>query len=517
MSFTIAPTGSASLLLESLIPPGTSDILVKNLQFTGNPACAALFSNAGDAIPDPLSEYGFPDKGFVLSTGKSEALYSQDSLDSYYNFGGSGDLDIAQNSPFPSFDACVLEFEFSCDNVNGGTVSMTYSFGSDDYKEVVNEGMNSADIFGILLNDNNMATVPGTTDSVGVYTINHINEPEYFVDNEFRGGSQPPFPKFEPDGFTHGLTAEGVITPGWNKMKIGIVDIQDGFSDSAVFIEEGASFACIPDSDLCVGNACGDPHFRTFDNQFFSYHGQCDLVLTRSKGFDSGIGLDVHIRTTRVNNPHMDYSYISGAAVRIGTNVLEVSEDGALTVNGKSIDSDVESYSFDGDHIVTKSFKGTTNRIIVYKIDLGNEKNIEIRANTKTGMLFIDVNGAYADSEGLLGAAPGEGKPLLARDGSTDLTGHWNSYGEEWQVNNSDPQLFQDSSRHPQYPNNCEYTSDVKSHMRRRLVDVEKVSLEEASGVCAHLKEDHMREFCVNDIMATGDLDLVEDPFYSHN
>jgi hypothetical protein len=25
-----------------------------------------------------------------------------------------------------------------------------------------------------------------------------------------------------------------------------------------------------------------------------------------------------------------------------------------------------------------------------------------------------------------------------------------------------------------------------------------------------------MHEFCVNDIMATGDLDLVEDPFYAN-
>ena len=255
MSFTIAPTGSASLLLDSLIPPATSDIIVTNLQFTGDPACAALFSNAGNAIPDPLNEYGFPDKGFVLSTGQSDALYYQDTPSSSSDFGRAGDSDIAQNSPFPSFDACVLEFEFSCDNSSGGgTVSINYSFGSDDYREAVDQGLPSADIFGILLNGNNIATVPGSTDPVTIYTINHFTETEYFVDN---AGVTPPFPLFEPDGFTTGLTAEGVITPGVNTMKIGIVDIQNGLSDSSVFIEEGASFACIPDPDLCVGNACG--------------------------------------------------------------------------------------------------------------------------------------------------------------------------------------------------------------------------------------------------------------------
>jgi hypothetical protein len=31
------------------------------------------------------------------------------------------------------------------------------------------------------------------------------------------------------------------------------------------------------------------------------------------------------------------------------------------------------------------------------------------------------------------------------------------------------------------------------------------------------LEKDHMKAFCVDDVMATGDLDLVEDPFYGAN
>ena len=264
-----------------------------------------------------------------------------------------------------------------------------------------------------------------------------------------------------------------------------------------------------------------DPHFRTFDDQFFSYHGQCDLVLTRSKNsFASGLGLDVHIRTTRVNNPHVDYSYISGAAVKIGTDVLEVSEEGDLTINGNLVDPPQTS-TFAGIYPINMSMMGSKQRIIAYELDLGNDMSIQIRANTKTGMLFVDVNGAFADSEGLLGAAPEEGKPLLARDGVTDLTGHWNTYGEEWQVNDVDPKLFQDSERHPQYPESCSYKADEmkKSHFRgrRRLMETNKVSLEAATDACTHLEEGHMKDFCVNDIMATGDLDLVEDPFYANN
>ena len=241
------------------------------------------------------------------------------------------------------------------------------------------------------------------------------------------------------------------------------------------------------------------------------------MVLSRSKSFASGLGLEVHIRTTRVENPHIDYSYISSTAVKVGNNILEVSEDGALAMNGEQMDLKEEGEVMFAGFALTKATKGSKHRIIVYDLDLGEDHSIQIRANLKTGMLFVDMNGAYADSEGLLGAAPEENKPLLARDGITDLTGHWNTYGEEWQVNDKDPKIFQDMDRHPQYPSGCIYKADAKNHIRRRLIDTEKVSLDAATVACAHLKEEHMQEFCVNDIMATGDLDLVEDPFYADN
>jgi len=34
-----------------------------------------------------------------------------------------------------------------------------------------------------------------------------------------------------------------------------------------------------------TGNGGGDPHFKTFNGKAFSYHGECDLVLMRSKSF----------------------------------------------------------------------------------------------------------------------------------------------------------------------------------------------------------------------------------------
>ena len=214
----------------------------------------------------------------------------------------------------------------------------------------------------------------------------------------------------------------------------------------------------------------------------------------------------------------MEYSYISAAAVRIGNDVLEITEEGDALVNGEETNLEYDTPTLFAGYPLAKSVKGKNQRIIVHDLDLGDNKKIQIRTNTKSGMLFVDVNGAYPDSEGLLGASNKDGKPLLARDGITDLTGHWNTYGEEWQVNDKDRKLFQDSSRHPQYPKGCVYEAEMeKSHIRRRrLMEGEVVSLDAAQKACAHVKEEHMQEFCVNDIMATGDLDIVEDPFYSN-
>ncbi len=244
------------------------------------------------------------------------------------------------------------------------------------------------------------------------------------------------------------------------------------------------------------------------------------MVLTRSQKFSNGLGLEVQIRTTRVNGPNAaDYSYISGVAVKIGDDILEVNQEGVLNVNGQSNVPDNAGMVFAGLYGLTTFTKGVKNRIIVYNLDLGDNKNIQIRANTKNGMLFVDVNGAFVDSEGLLGAPPTKGSGLVARDGVTDLTGHWNTYGEEWQLNDVDPQLFQDTERKPQFPETCSYTAtDIeKTHLRhrRRLAESDKLGIEAARDACSHLSSEEMREFCILDIMATGDLDLVEDPFYT--
>jgi hypothetical protein len=113
--------------------------------------------------------------------------------------------------------------------------------------------------------------------------------------------------------------------------------------------------------------------------------------------------------------------------VQIGNRVIEVSDDGILFIDGHTaFENDEETTSFAG-YTLKRSIKGTKGHIVVFDLDLLDGKAIEIRSNTKTRMVFVDVEGHFEGSEGLLGAPMGEDDTgLLSRDGSFDMTGNWN-------------------------------------------------------------------------------------------
>ena len=231
------------------------------------------------------------------------------------------------------------------------------------------------------------------------------------------------------------------------------------------------------------------------------------------------------MRTTRVDSVHQSYSYISGVAMRSGSNVLEVTDDGSLYINGKENSEGGKISGFTW----TRKMKGSKKNIIVYDFNVNNGDagtrafNVQVRVNGKSGMLFVDLprnaSDTLPDGVGLLGTIEKNSTSrLMARDGVTDLVNEWNTFGEEWQVLSSEPKLFQES-RAPQHPNGCYYDSNLnksKNLRRRRLMDASSrndVSPALAKELCSHLSG-QKKSFCVFDIMATGDLDLAEDPFY---
>ena len=98
--------------------------------------------------------------------------------------------------------------------------------------------------------------------------------------------------------------------------------------------------------------------------------------MINSNDFASGLGITVHVRTTRVDNPNSAYSYISSVAVKIGNDILEVSgEDGELFANKVSA---VEVSSLAG-YPLTKSlrsFKAPKKRLVVYSLNLRDGNSI---------------------------------------------------------------------------------------------------------------------------------------------
>jgi len=233
-----------------------------------------------------------------------------------------------------------------------------------------------------------------------------------------------------------------------------------------------------------------------------------------SNMFESGTGIRVHVRTTRVDTPRgVSYSYVSGTAVQVGDHVLEASEDGGIIIDGfpttftatfddssrqhhadeESITTTTSSTTFAG-YTLTRTLKGRKDQIFAFEVNLGNSNVIKIRTNTKTSIMNVDVEGYYEGSVGLLGPPAGEDDRFLSRDGSLDLTGNWNSFGEDWQVNYQDPMLFQ-VPREPQYPVTCLYdeSSEKKTlrRHRRRLLDSSNganraMDLKTAMVACAH-------------------------------
>lgn len=269
-------------------------------------------------------------------------------------------------------------------------------------------------------------------------------------------------------------------------------------------------------AEQCVASCAGDPHFQPIMAPPFSYHGQFDGVLMSSEEFAFGSGFDIHIRTTRVDNPYISYSYISGAAVRVGNDILEVQDDGSVLVNGAEEFDDMDTADF-GEYTILKSLSGARRNIFIYDLAFpAEDMSIQIRANTRNGLLFVDVFGTVpSDTVGLLGSPQHDA--LFARDGKTDLTGEWNSFGEEWQVQSHELKLFSDKDRFPQHPVSCVYEASVETVglRRRHLMDTTRITPEAANAACDGASE-LKKQFCIDDVLAMSDAELAEDPFYNN-
>jgi hypothetical protein len=387
-------------------------------------------------------------------------------------------------------------------------VSLEYAFGSEEYLESINKEF--TDVFAVFLHGVNIATIPDPVEAgvppvpVSINTVNCLPGNRFcpfFVDNlgEVKFDTQL-------DGYTTPLVASGLPLSGVsNTLKIAIADTAEEIIDSAIVIAAN-SLKCSRRNGNRLpspgdGGAQGDPHFKTWRGQHYDFHGACDLVLLKSSTFESGLGLDVHIRTKMKR----DMSYISSAALRIGEDILEVASKGVYYLNGvEGAELPSEFSGFPFSHTQPNAIQH------VFEIYLGGRERVKIKTYKDFVSVLIEQaqNEHFGDSAGLMGEF--EGGHMIARDGKTVLEDP-NAFGLEWQVRDTEPMLFQDA-RFPQYPQACTLPlPKLASQLRRRLSEV---SIDElaAKKACAHWGEG--MDDCIFDVLATGDLNMASADSY---
>lgn len=241
------------------------------------------------------------------------------------------------------------------------------------------------------------------------------------------------------------------------------------------------------------GGAFGDPHIKTWNGEQFDFHGVCDLVLARNRGFGDGAGLDVQIRTKRM----MQWSYISSAVVRIGKDSLEVrgGKMNKFWINGIEGNINTDKLAISGYPI---KYQRINNKSEKFVVELGNGEAIIFKTWNSFVSIMIEKPNykSFRNSVGLMGSFP-EGLKF-GRDNS--IIEDINVFGQEWQVLSTEQNLFHDLEG-PQHPTKCEIPSSFE--LRRRL-QKSSLSFEEAEKACIGA-DFEVKELCIFDVIATND------------
>ena len=245
---TITPGATALALANKLAGPG---VLILNPTITCPANANGIFTG--------VSSLGF-DSGIVLTCGQATTVGTAvgaggaASLFATTDNTTAGDAQLTTLAGQPTFDACVLEFDF---RPAGDTVKFNYVFGSEEYTDFACTNFN--DVFGFFISGPgyaspvNIALVPGTNVPVCINSVNcgpigfgggllstcnavGPGSPfcAYYVDNS--AGTTITY-----DGLTTKLTAVASVAPcDTYHLKIGIADGTDHVLDSGVFLEAGS-------------------------------------------------------------------------------------------------------------------------------------------------------------------------------------------------------------------------------------------------------------------------------------
>ena len=210
------------------------------------------------------------------------------------------------------------------------------------------------------------------------------------------------------------------------------------------------------------------------------------------------------------------YSFVSNAAIRIGSDVFEVISDGSHYLNGVLNHDLLTVGGFGISKMSEQVCEGRESKhcsdVISFIVELIDRSSISIKV--ASSMIHVNVKGSYGTfdgSAGLMGTYPSEHIGKLARDGQTNVQDA-DIFAQEWQVLEHEPKLFH-TSRFPQHPQEC-IPAVQGSAIGRSLQEVDQEVRAAAEEACSHV-DGHEYEFCIFDVLATGDYGMAA-TIYGH-
>lgn len=192
-----------------------ANIDISNVTYNGADVASGTFTN-GEAAGIGI------DEGIILTTGNVNNAIGNTFFNADNGFTGSADLNAALGSLIPGNsginNAASLKFDFETD---GTDVSFDLVFATNEF-----DFTDFDDVFGLFLNGENIAFIPGTNTPISVTDVE--NTPGFTNANSGDLGY---------DDFTNVFTVELTdLQPGTNTLEFAIADEQDDVVDSAIFI-----------------------------------------------------------------------------------------------------------------------------------------------------------------------------------------------------------------------------------------------------------------------------------------
>ena len=226
-----------------LAAPG---VTISNVNITGCDTTAGtsapFVSQIGGFNATGVTNFSGITTGLILGTGSvAEADYAGGFAGGGQQLGGPGiPLLDPLVTPDTTTDGCIVTFDLTatCD-----TVFFKYAFASEEYDWVLGGGGDQNDVCGIFISgptiptpNTNIATIPGTGQHICIDNINPTTNNAYFVNNTLTAA-----PQLAYSGYTVGLVAEAVVTPGLTyNIKMAIADVNPQDYDAALFVEKGS-------------------------------------------------------------------------------------------------------------------------------------------------------------------------------------------------------------------------------------------------------------------------------------